>query len=140
LTVTDHVQHDLPARPDSMITMIQTPDGPRFRAPSTLPAGGSVLVNNLTGQVDEAIFMPVRPGTSSADVQRFFESVDGGQWPSDPPFIGVPRGLPVITPGHAAVIQPALTPGEYALVTWVVDLQTGVRRAAQGMHSLVTVV
>ena len=48
--------------------------------------------------------------------------------------------MPVIAPGHAAVIQPALPPGEYALVTWVIDLDTGARRAAQGMHALVTVV
>ncbi len=140
LTVTDRVQHDLPGRPDAMITMIQTPAGPRFQAPRTLAAGGSVLVSNLTGQVDESIFMPVRPGTTSADVQRFFDAMEAGGWPSESPFVGVPRGMPVITPGHAAVIEPALPSGEYALVTWVIDLQTGALRAAQGMHALVTVV
>ena len=139
LTVTDSIEHDVPARPDSLVRMIQTPAGPRFHAPRTLRADASVLVSNLTGQLDEAVFVPVRAGTTAADVQRFFEAVDRGEWP-DQPFVGVPHGMPVIAPGHSAVVQPGLAPGPYALVSWVADLENGAGRAAQGMHTLVTVV
>lgn len=140
LTVTDRVAHDVPRRPDGMIRMVETPDGPRFQAPHTISAGSSLLVSNLSGQVDEAIFVPVRPGTEEKDVQRFFEAVDRGEWPPDSPLAGLPRGMPVLSEGRAAVIEPGLAPGEYALVTWMIDLESGTMRAASGMHQLVTVV
>jgi hypothetical protein len=140
LTVTDRIEHDVPDRPDAMIRMVETPSGPRFQAPRTLRSGASVLVTNLSNQVDEAIFVPVRPGTTSKDVQRFFDAIERGEWPPESPFTGLPQGMPVISPGHAAVIRPGLMPGEYALVTWVTDLGNGAGRAVQGMHTLVTVV
>jgi hypothetical protein len=139
LTVTDGIEHDVPDRPDALVRMIETPSGPRFDAPRTLRPDDSLLVTNLSGQVDEAIFMPVRPGTTSADVQAFFEARDRGEWPPYSPFIGAPRGMPVLSPGRAAVLRPALTPGDYALVTWVLDLDSGAGRAAAGMHALVSV-
>lgn len=140
LTVTDQVEHDVPGRPDAMVRMVETPAGPRFQAPRTLTSDASLLISNLGGQLDEAIFMPVRRGTTSADVQRFFETIDGGGVPSGSPFVGLPMGMPVLSPGHAAVVRPGLVPGEYALVTWVTDLENGAMRAAEGAHALVTVV
>jgi hypothetical protein len=140
LAVTDRVEHDVPRRPDGMIRMVETPDGPRFQAPRTIRAGSSLLVSNLSDQVDEAIFVPVRPGTEEKDVQRFFEAVARGEWPPDSPVAGLPRGMPVLSEGRAAVIEPGLAPGAYALVTWVIDLDTGRMRSARGMHQLVTVV
>jgi hypothetical protein len=138
LVVTDSIDHDQPARPDALIRMVETPRGPRFHAPRELRSGESVLITNLSAQLDEAIFMPVRPGTTSAEVQRFFEAAENGEWPESP-FVGVPRGMPVIAPGQSAVLGPELPPGEYALVSWVFDLDNGAARAAQGMHALVTV-
>ena len=61
-------------------------------------------------------------------------------WPPDSPLAGLTHGMPVLSEGRAAVIEPGLAPGEYALVTWTIDLDSGTMRAASGMHQLVTVV
>ncbi len=139
LTVTEGIDHDVPDRPDALVRMIETPDGPRYDAPRTLRSTDSLLVSNLSGQIDEAVFMPVRTGTTSADVQAFFDARDAGEWPPDSPFVGAPRGMPVLSSGRSAVLRPGLPPGEYAVVSWVMDLESGAGRGAQGMHTLVTV-
>lgn len=83
--------------------------------------------------------MPVRPGTTAADVQRAFEIIDSGGWPQNSPLIGLPQGVPVLSSRRHQLAQPALAPGLYALTTWVVDLDTGRMQATNGMHTLVTV-
>ncbi|MPZ62959.1 MAG: hypothetical protein GEU93_17040 [Propionibacteriales bacterium] len=139
LTVTGEFHPGSPPLPDEAITMVDTPDGPRYRAPRVLSGDSAILVTNLTEQVDEAIFMRVRPGTTRADVQGFFEALDRDEGPPEYPFVGLPHGMPVISPGHAEIIQPDLPRGRYALITWVPDLDDGGMHAADGMHTLVTV-
>jgi hypothetical protein len=125
-------------RAGAEIVQVQTADGPRFRAPAQLRAGAAVRVTNRSRQFNEAIFMPVREGTTRAQVGAFFAAMEGG--PAAPyPFIGGPVGMVPLSPGRSTVVSAELRPGTYALVTWVTDYRTGRMHAAQGMNEIITV-
>ncbi|MEU6041229.1 hypothetical protein ABZ801_38135 [Actinomadura sp. NPDC047616] len=125
-------------RAEAEIVQVQTVDGPRFRAPAELRAGAAVRVTNHSRQFNEAIFMPVREGTTRAQVGAFFAAMEGG--PAAPyPFVAGPVGMVPLSPGRSTVISAALRPGTYALVTWMTDYRTGRMHAAQGMHEIITV-
>lgn len=126
-------------RPAATVTMIDTTAGPRFVAPSVLAAGTTLLFRNRTDQLAEGILVPVRPGTTAADIQHAFEIIDSGGWPQDSPLVGPPQGVPVLSSGQHQLAKLSLPPGLYALTTWVVDLDNGRMQAARGMHTLVTV-
>lgn len=108
-----------------------------FVAPSVLT--GPVRVVNHSGQHNEAMLMPVRPGTTLADLDTFFTEVDAGRYPATSPFTGGPTGVVPLSPGRSATLDTDLPAGEYALVTWVRDLATGTMFAARGMRALITV-
>lgn len=121
------------ADPTSRITLR---DG-RFDAPDVL--SGAVRVVNRSRQYNEAMLMPVRPGTTLPDLDAFFEAVDAGRDPGGWPFAGGPTGVVPLSPGRSAVLETELPSGAYALVTWVRDLDSGRMFAARGMRDLVTV-
>lgn len=105
-----------------------------FRAPATLVSGAPVVVTNASGQYTEAILMRLRPGMTLVDVDAFFAGA--GAYPFD----GLPTGIVPMSPGRTAVLQADLPAGNYALVTWVRNLDTGRMLAQDGMRDLVTVV
>lgn len=120
-------------RPTARITLR---DG-EFEAPARLC--GPVLVVNRSSQNNEAMLMPVRTGTSLGDVDAFFAEVDAGRYPAQSPFTGGPTGVVPLSPGHSAILDAGLPAGDYALVTWVRDLDTGKMFAARGMRTLLKV-
>ncbi|WP_157419557.1 hypothetical protein [Actinomadura kijaniata] len=125
-------------RAEARIVQRETPEGPRFDAPAEIRSGATVRVVNRSRQYNEAILMPVRPGTTGEQVGAFYRGMDGGpQAPS--PFTGGPAGMVPLSPGRAATFAAPLRPGTYALVTWLRSSDTGRMFAAQGMHRLVTV-
>ncbi|MFC6882315.1 MULTISPECIES: hypothetical protein [Actinomadura] len=138
LTVKRERHRGRAPRPGAVVGMSRTASGPRFHAPSRIRAGAPLLLSNRMEQVNEALFVPVRPGTTRADVQKFFEGVQNGEW-SEPPFAGASLGAPPLSPRRSLVLAAPLKPGRYALITWVVDLSDGGRLAAKGMHTLITV-
>lgn len=77
------------------IVLSSTPAGAtRFTAPATLPSGRPVRVVNRSRQYNEAILLPVRPGTTREQVGAYITAVsEGGQAPS--PFTGGP--VPVVS-------------------------------------------
>ncbi|MEU0631191.1 hypothetical protein [Streptomyces sp. NPDC005989] len=121
------------ADPTSRITLR---DG-GFDAPGVLT--GPVRVVNRSRQHNEAMLMPVRPGTTLADLDSFFGAVDAGHDPGGSPFTGGPTGVVPLSPGRSAVLRTELPSGTYALVSWVRDLDSGRMFAARGMRALVTV-
>ncbi|MBN6053798.1 hypothetical protein JYK22_17795, partial [Nonomuraea sp. RK-328] len=132
--------HRRPAPPASVrIVQYEAADGTgRFAAPAAIAAGRPVRVINRTSQFNEAILMPVRPGTTREQVGAFFAAMERREQVASP-FIGGPTGLVPISPGRSATFQADLPPGTYALVTWLPDHNTGVGHAAQGMHEIITV-
>ncbi|GAB3519832.1 hypothetical protein [Phytohabitans suffuscus] len=132
LTATNQWQACPPPLPRATFEIIDTPAGPRFRAPATLSQTSPVLVVNFSGQIQEAVLRPVSPGVTATDIQLFFQAVDNGQPPPSIPFVGLlPQGMPVIDSPLATIIQPNLAPGRYALLSFLLD-DEGVRYAASG--------
>ncbi|GII05179.1 hypothetical protein Pta02_71870 [Planobispora takensis] len=105
-----------------------------FVAPRRLVSGSPVLVVNRSSQFNEAMLMPVRPGTTPADLDAFFAGTGGY------PFTAGPTGVVPMSPSRAALLTTALPPGEYALVTWVRNLRTGRMLAQEGMRELVNII
>ncbi|WP_431896360.1 hypothetical protein [Nonomuraea sp. bgisy101] len=123
----------------AQITQYRAQDGTsRFEAPAAIGSGLPVRVVNRSGQFNEAILMPVRPGTTREQVGAFFTAMDEGRQAPNP-FTGGPVGLVPMSPGRSAIVRADLPPGPYALVTWLPDYRTGRGHAAQGMHELLTV-
>lgn len=116
-----------PPRAEQVIMVL---DG-RYVAPAVIR--GSVRVVNLSPHVNEAMVMPVRPGTTDADLEAFFRRTGPA------PFTGGPTGVVPLSPGRSAVLDVDLPAGDYALVTWVTDTRTGRMFAADGMRALVRV-
>ncbi|MBP2320382.1 hypothetical protein JOF56_000767 [Kibdelosporangium banguiense] len=108
--------------------------------PTQLRRGQPLRMINATPQLSEAVFMPVRPGTTQEQMRQFFAAADKEEWDVDVPFTGGPVGLPALSPNHTTIIQTALQPGLYALVTWYPDFRTGRMLAAEGKFELVTIV
>jgi hypothetical protein len=134
-------RHGGPARPraEAEITQVRTAQGPRFGVSGVLRAGAPIRVANRSRQFNEAILMPVREGTTRAQVGAFFAAMEAGTAPPSYPFAGGPAGTVPLSPGRSTVIAAGLRPGTYALVTWLTDYRTGRMFAAQGMHEIVTV-
>lgn len=126
---------DAPACAATRITLLEN----RFAAPSSFASGAPVEVVNRSSQFNEAMLIPVRPGTTLADLDAFFAVVNAGQgYPPTSPFVGGPTGVVPLSPGRSAIFAAALPAGPYALVTWIRDLRTGQLYATQGMRTLVT--
>jgi hypothetical protein len=132
LTATNRWVACPPPVPRATVQMIDTADGPRYLAPTTVKQGAPILVVNLSGRIQEAVIRPVGPNVTATDIELFFRAVDNGQPPPSVPFVGLlPQGMPVIHAPLAAIIQPNLAPGRYALLSFLLD-DDGVRYAAQG--------
>ncbi|KAB2346122.1 hypothetical protein [Actinomadura rudentiformis] len=125
-------------RAAAQILQVATPDGARFRVPAKVRGGAPIRVTNLSSQFNEAILMPVKPGTTRADIGAFFAAMDRGER-APYPFTGGPLGTVPMSPGRSAVLSIDLPAGNYALVTWLPDYRTGHMHAAQGMYELITV-
>ena len=107
-----------------------------FVSPSTLPARGTVTVRNVSDTLHFMDLVPVKKGTTDAQVQAYFDSGTEGQ----PPFVvaGPTLGLGILSPGRQAELTYNLPPGTYLLLCFVADDKTGMDHAAMGMHKVVT--
>lgn len=124
-----------PPRTDGRI--VQTPSGFRVCG-DRLRAGGAYLVENRSGTLNEAVLLPVRPGTTQAAVDAYFGALSAGQPPPASPLVGRPVGLAPLSPGHRAVLRTTLPAGPYLLASWVTSTSTGRPRAFGGYHRVVT--
>lgn len=124
-----------PLDPAGLVLLYDTPSGARFAAPAHLPGGRPFAVVNLSGQLNEAILMPLREGFGGEDVAAFFADMRTIPYP----FAGLPQGAVVLSPGRALTVDVPLAPGRYALVSWAHDHETGAFHTAQGMWAVVEV-
>jgi hypothetical protein len=106
---------------------------PRYVAPASLPGGGTYRVANESDEIHELAVRKVRPGTTDADIQRFFGS--GGTDPFAEPSL---RGMGAISPGRVAYLRIDRLPlGPYAFLCFVPDGESGIPHALDGMHRVV---
>ena len=106
----------------------------RFIAPRVWPHRGTYLFHNIADTIHFMAITPVKPGTTDAQIQAFFNS--NGQVP--PPFIAGPSGgNDVVSPGKTIAVSYNLPRGTYVLLCFVADDVTGIPHAIMGMHLVI---
>lgn len=128
---------DLAPFPHSIVFQQDTAAGPRFDAQDVNEANAPILVHNKSDELHEMQIQPVKPGTTDADIQAFFDAQAKGQNPTSP-FTGPPVGLSAISPNRTVEIQTKDLPaGTYVLLCFIPDDETGIPHAFEGMHKVV---
>ncbi|SHI48979.1 hypothetical protein SAMN05421803_101384 [Nocardiopsis flavescens] len=111
--------------------------GKEFAVAGSPPAGGALTVVNTTATPQEAMLVPVVPGTTEEDVRAYFEALRDGREPPVQPMLGRPVGMAPLGAGRRAVLHTEFAPGPHALFSFTVDHETGINHALQGMSRLV---
>ncbi|GAA3719362.1 hypothetical protein GCM10022224_101540 [Nonomuraea antimicrobica] len=122
-------------------TIIHRQDGTRTRidvAGAPLLRNGRFLVVNASNGLNEAVFIPVAPGTTATGLQDVFDAIKSGKQPPSIPFRGQPVGLAPLSRGRSAAVQIDLPAGPYVLLSHIVDPATGHPRAYDGAYQLLT--
>jgi hypothetical protein len=114
--------------------VIKETSADRFISPRTLPARGTVTVQNVANTIHFMSIDPVKPGTTDKQIQAVYDSG------SQPTFFlnGPSVGMDVLSPGRQLQLTYNLPPGTYVLQCFVADDVTGMPHAIMGMHKVVT--
>jgi hypothetical protein len=125
LTVTE-ATGPLAAEPDSDLTIDMTNFGYNLSAP--ISAGTrTIRVTNSGPQDHEVFLVQLAPGATAMDFLAAFEP--GAQGPPGLPL----GGLQAIANGGSGFFTVDFTPGNYALICFVEDVETGAPHAVLGM-------
>lgn len=126
---------------DSQINQTDTNDQPRFHAPASLPANGTLSITNNTSFTNETAFLPLKPGTTAAALRQYFAGFGsaGSSW-QNAPFSGAACGLAPINPGHQVFVHISTRPGQYVVASFALDARTNKRAAQLGMYQQVNFV
>ena len=114
---------------------VRTTSADRFVAPRDWPHQGTYTFKNVSDTMHFMTMQPVKPGTTDAQIQAYFDSN-----PSGPPSFalnGPTTGNDVLTPGETLQLSYNLPRGTYALLCFVPDDVTGMPHAIMGMHKVV---
>jgi hypothetical protein len=115
--------------------VVRATSADRFIAPRDWPHQGTYTFANVSDTMHFMTMQPVRPGTTDAQIQAYFDSN-----PSGPPqflVAGPTAGNDVLTPGESLQLSYSLPRGTYALLCFVADDVTGMPHAVMGMHKVV---
>jgi hypothetical protein len=111
----------------------------------TIPQTGTLRAYNNSDSIHLVQFQKVKDGTTDAQVQAEFDALMAGKNPtSDPAGLNSPpkdlEGIDAITPGNAAYLSYQNLPkGDYLVLCFVADDETGVPHAFMGMHLIIHV-
>ncbi len=123
----------LPVFPGHATVKLTSDD--RFESPDLLPKAGTITVRNISDTIHFMAVSPVKPGTTDAQIQQFFDDPQG-----PPPFAaeGPSIEMGVLSPGRSADITYQLPAGTYDLECFIADDESGMPHAFMGMHKVVT--
>jgi hypothetical protein len=109
-------------RTDELATVLMT-SADRCVSPATLPARGHIRVRNVSDTLHFLSLLPVKPGTTDADVQTF---LDGSS--SVSPLIDGPGAeLNSLSPGRQMRLSLNLPPGTYVMVCFIATMRPAYR-------------
>jgi len=117
---------------------VQATSADRFIAPSSWPSRGTYTFTNTSDTLHFMTMMPVKPGTTDAQVQAAFSAPPSAQQ-GPPPFalMGPSGGNDVVSPGRSLQVSYNLPPGTYVLLCFIPDDKTGMPHAVMGMHKVI---
>ena len=107
------------------------------------PAGqfkgnGAFLFRNDATLPQEAQFEKIDPGTTDADVQRFYDSLLNHTGGVPYPFRGEPGGVLLLSKGNMVIMGANFPAGQYCILSFPTDWDTGIKQAFEGVHKVVT--
>jgi hypothetical protein len=105
----------------------------RFIAPRNWPHQGTYTFKNVSDTLHMMGIQRVKPGTTDADITKFFNGTS-----SNVPFMQGPSGgNDVTSPGVTFQVSYNLPAGTYVLLCFVADDKTGMPHAFMGMHKVI---
>jgi len=126
----DNIEQDSDLR--SQLTVMAT-SADRFVAPRSWPHKGTYTFKNVSDTLHMMQIVPVKPGTTDADITAFF----AGKTKNVPLIPGPTGGNDVTSPGVTLQVSYNLPAGTYVLLCFVADDMTGMPHAFMGMHKVV---
>lgn len=108
---------------------------PRFQTPDQWPVDGRFLVTNNTSLPSEAVFLPLKPGTSDDDLKGFFLA-DG----AEPNWLAAPFsefrvcGMAPVSPGRQVLVHITSVPDDYVLASFTFNPKFNKRQYQLGMY------
>jgi hypothetical protein len=106
----------------------------------TLPAHGTLTIRNTGRQVHRLNFVPVKTGTTCAQLGAWLRKTGGRPDGPPPPFAGrgPQLGTAMISPGRQFEFAYTLPAGQYAVVSFQPDSHTGKPQTLDGLYTIVT--
>lgn len=112
-------------------------DMPMFNAPDSFDAHGATLIYNDSDELHEAVFVTVKPGTTTAYLDDYYNRINNGLPRIPAAWTSTQHGLQAMSPGRFAVLQLDLPTGLNALLCLIPSDETGISHARMGMHKVV---
>lgn len=127
------------ARPPAAAGIVTVSDS-GFRIDRTLPAVGTITIRNRGSQPHRVNLVPVKPGTTRAQVGAYLRKTAARDNAPPPPFaLKAPQlGSADISPGQQMQLTYKLPAGEYALIDFGQDPRSGEPEALKGMYAVAT--
>ena len=106
----------------------------------TLPAKGTITIRNTGRQIHRLNFIPVRTGTSRAQIGAYLRKTGGRPDGPQPPFArpGAQLGTSMLSPGRSFQLSYRLPAGTYAVLCFQPDSRTGKPQTLDGLYTVVT--
>jgi hypothetical protein len=126
------------ARHASSATIDATGSG--YRVEGRLPAHGTITIENTSRAPQRLNLIPVKTGTTRAQVQRYIRATGGHDNASPPPFAlnGPQLGTADLSPHQQMQLTYRLPAGTYAAIDFDQNMRTGRPEALEGMVAVVT--
>jgi hypothetical protein len=111
-----------------------------YRFPATLPAHGTVTIRNAGRALHRLNFIPVKQGTTRAQLGAYLRRTHGNDNAPPPPFAleGPQLGTADLSPGRTMQLTYNLPAGAYAILDFNQDMKTGTPDTLEGMFAIVT--
>jgi hypothetical protein len=129
----------LAATPTSRAVVTATDSGYRIAA-RALPAQGTITIKNAGNRPHRLNLIPVRPGTTRAQLGAYLRKTGARDNAPPPPFAlnGPQLGTADLSGHQQMQLTSTLPAGTYALIDFNQDMTSGRPEALEGMYAIAT--
>lgn len=129
-----------PAAPPATHAVLTADDRGFHTNHNMLPAKGTITIRNTGRQIHRLNFVPVKAGTSRAQVGAYLRRTGGRPDGPPPPFArpGAQLGTSMLSPGTSFQLSYQLPAGEYAVLSFQPDSHTGKPQTLDGLYTVLT--
>lgn len=134
-----HVAGPIAAAGSASAAVVTATDS-SYRLPAALPAHGTITIRNAGRALHRLNFIPVKQGTTRAQLGAYIRKTHGNDNAPPPPFAleGPQVGTADISPGRTMQLTYDLPAGTYAVLDFNQDMKTGTPDTLEGMYAIAT--